>query len=587
MQVSPLKNLLSASAPENESLFKPTATAKNAQGLEAQKSIVSGSFDTVLNALLGKRAYVLPAQRIAYAKDEAQLFLKHANESDIETHEESDTPISDLLLPIVEEQIVEFSEQELDALTMAWGKLNTAVPIESADVLRDHGFKHEAPERIFEKNTQSSVLERPLLGRNSQNDIPQRHSLNLISRSAETVLVATPIVASENSQPLKNGTNQSSNVVVSTSAEAAESQNVPALLSLPASTENVHPSSQNKLRASKPVESLLQPITKTVKPSSLNTTYAQAEGLFRQPLDTAKTSNMAASDRIMNGIIEVETVGEPNVQRHVFHLPMAENLKPVFRETSEPELFKTINETSVSSVQRSIPNENEVQKLRYSEPYLGSANKTRAERTALPESASADIRRQIVSTPFTSLQFVPLLVQGLTETKEIQDKALPENAVIFSATPSSEISTGNRTSFNPATHMPELPKHVSRQMMTALKASPDGTIELHLNPVELGRVRMNMTTTEAGIVMNILAERPETLELLRRNVEQLVTDFQSLGYSQSEFHFGRSGRERESRQKDHAIEIETESAQSDAMNHSSVSPQNSSVINLDRVDIRL
>lgn len=65
--------------------------------------------------------------------------------------------------------------------------------------------------------------------------------------------------------------------------------------------------------------------------------------------------------------------------------------------------------------------------------------------------------------------------------------------------------------------------------------------EIALNPEELGRVRMAMTAVDASITLSVLAERPETADLLRRNIDMLAQEFRALGYDDISFSFGDNG----------------------------------------------
>lgn len=90
---------------------------------------------------------------------------------------------------------------------------------------------------------------------------------------------------------------------------------------------------------------------------------------------------------------------------------------------------------------------------------------------------------------------------------------------------------------------PDTPAMIGRQMAEALQKLPDKPVEISLNPRELGRVRMSISASEAGIVVNVLAERQETLDLMRRHIDQLAKEFQSIGYENISFSFseGQSG----------------------------------------------
>lgn len=85
---------------------------------------------------------------------------------------------------------------------------------------------------------------------------------------------------------------------------------------------------------------------------------------------------------------------------------------------------------------------------------------------------------------------------------------------------------------------PDLPRNVAQQITAVVHQGPDRASELMLSPVELGRVRISLTTHEAGVIVNVMAERPETLDLMRRHVAQLAQEFRDIGYDSAEFSFG-------------------------------------------------
>ncbi|MFW2589581.1 flagellar hook-length control protein FliK [Sagittula sp. SSi028] len=87
---------------------------------------------------------------------------------------------------------------------------------------------------------------------------------------------------------------------------------------------------------------------------------------------------------------------------------------------------------------------------------------------------------------------------------------------------------------------------------TATRIS-EGAVELKLYPEELGRVRMFLVSGEAGLTVNILADRPETLELLRRNADELARHLADAGFEGAGFSFGQDHREDESQHSSVAI----------------------------------
>lgn len=83
----------------------------------------------------------------------------------------------------------------------------------------------------------------------------------------------------------------------------------------------------------------------------------------------------------------------------------------------------------------------------------------------------------------------------------------------------------------------DLPHHVARQIADALQQMPNRPVEIMLSPEELGRVRLGVSTSEGNILVSVLAERPETTDLMRRHINALETAFQELGYSNINFSF--------------------------------------------------
>ena len=88
---------------------------------------------------------------------------------------------------------------------------------------------------------------------------------------------------------------------------------------------------------------------------------------------------------------------------------------------------------------------------------------------------------------------------------------------------------------------------IGQQLVARLvRAGPDGPripgqVDLTLNPAELGRVRLSMAPGEAGLVVTIHADRPETLDLMRRHSEQLMQEFRQAGFERAELSFGGAG----------------------------------------------
>ncbi len=69
----------------------------------------------------------------------------------------------------------------------------------------------------------------------------------------------------------------------------------------------------------------------------------------------------------------------------------------------------------------------------------------------------------------------------------------------------------------------------------------DRKIDISLHPRELGHVRMSMAMSDSGVTVTIAADRSETLDLMRRHIDNLSTALQSLGHHSVAFQFSDPG----------------------------------------------
>ncbi|MCH5375600.1 MAG: flagellar hook-length control protein FliK [Planctomycetes bacterium] len=90
---------------------------------------------------------------------------------------------------------------------------------------------------------------------------------------------------------------------------------------------------------------------------------------------------------------------------------------------------------------------------------------------------------------------------------------------------------------DPSAHRPDLGRAAAAQMASIVAGKPDQPVEIALNPEELGRVRMTLSTSETSVTVQISADRPETVDLMRRHIDQLAVELRRLGYDQVGFEF--------------------------------------------------
>ncbi len=103
-----------------------------------------------------------------------------------------------------------------------------------------------------------------------------------------------------------------------------------------------------------------------------------------------------------------------------------------------------------------------------------------------------------------------------------------------------------------------------RQIVEIAAGLPNRPVDITLSPEELGRVRLSLSLTETGISVSLVAERPETVDLLRRHIDLLGQDFASLGFEDIAFDF--NGNEGATADDDHP-NVTADSAEEETAHH--------------------
>jgi flagellar hook-length control protein FliK len=79
------------------------------------------------------------------------------------------------------------------------------------------------------------------------------------------------------------------------------------------------------------------------------------------------------------------------------------------------------------------------------------------------------------------------------------------------------------------------------QAVIALHRLREGPFDLALSPEELGRLRFEMVTRGDAVTVMLSAERPETMDLLRRHAEALLLELRLAGFGSASLSFGQWG----------------------------------------------
>lgn len=93
--------------------------------------------------------------------------------------------------------------------------------------------------------------------------------------------------------------------------------------------------------------------------------------------------------------------------------------------------------------------------------------------------------------------------------------------------------------------VPVTPQAVIRQVSEAVVTAKDDRIEIALSPEELGRVRLVVTGAERTPHVTIWIERPEVMDLIRRNAGLLMQHFGEAGLDGAELEFREERQDRD------------------------------------------
>jgi len=82
------------------------------------------------------------------------------------------------------------------------------------------------------------------------------------------------------------------------------------------------------------------------------------------------------------------------------------------------------------------------------------------------------------------------------------------------------------------------PARVVSQVVDVIHNTTESALEVTLKPEELGKVRLTFLPSETGLHVTVLADRPETLDLMRRHFDLLESELRALGYEGVSLSFG-------------------------------------------------
>jgi flagellar hook-length control protein FliK len=123
------------------------------------------------------------------------------------------------------------------------------------------------------------------------------------------------------------------------------------------------------------------------------------------------------------------------------------------------------------------------------------------------------------------------------------------------------------------------------QVVQPLTQATDGTVEVALEPEELGRVRLSLTPNDQGVAVQVQADRQDTLDLMRRHAAVLEREFREAGFGSVSFGFS-SGGQNPAERNASAEPTRADSAQSD--NSTDAAPRATQIVLSEtRLDLRM
>lgn len=202
----------------------------------------------------------------------------------------------------------------------------------------------------------------------------------------------------------------------------------------------------------------------------------------------------------------------------------------------QPPLFSSIVSNTVLSGAKHYANDAPMKEASDAfVPHLETAQmETSTEKAAQPSSAPTAERSAELYSGVTD---VAKLQAAAEREAKPQDMELP---TFYGSVDGASARLETLSQIDPLspTSRVELPARLAAQIADVARQLPDGPIEISLSPEELGKVKLTFQVSENG-AMNVVvaAERAETLEFMRRNVDSLLAEFSELGYEGSSFQF--------------------------------------------------
>ncbi len=144
------------------------------------------------------------------------------------------------------------------------------------------------------------------------------------------------------------------------------------------------------------------------------------------------------------------------------------------------------------------------------------------------------------SRPLPTAEPAPLLLAAGLQTRLPDGMAEPQVLLVAHGGTGLH-SPAHQVAVTHALPSAPLPAATVPALVQAVSQNGGETVELVLSPQDLGKLRFEMTQSGDRMRIHLVVERPETLDLLRRHADQLLSEFRQAGFSGATLSFGQGG----------------------------------------------
>ena len=159
-----------------------------------------------------------------------------------------------------------------------------------------------------------------------------------------------------------------------------------------------------------------------------------------------------------------------------------------------------------------------------------------AQRVMAPDEPRADMPMLSAKTPpknSTQAPALPAPTFGFSNSETVTDAPDDLQFGIKIERQTVEITGPSRV----APQAAPVATQITAQLPQMLTKAEKQTVELRLDPPELGRVTIHLTTNDQQVTATVTAERVDTVDLMRRHAELLTATLARAGFSQADLSF--------------------------------------------------